>query len=260
MRTLTELKDKNIMVTGAAGGIGRAIALACAARGARLLVCGRRADALAKISGELKAAGAPAVRADVLDVRDRKAVAAWWEAVPAEFKPLYALVNNAGLARGLENVRVNDLDDWDEMVDTNVKGLFYATRTVLPSMVETGVGHIVNIGSIAGIAAYPNGAVYCATKSAVKVFGDGLRQDLADTSIRVTNIQPGTVETDFSLVRFHGDAERAKAVYQGIEALQPEDIADTVLYALESPARVQICEITVTATHQATGGVIHKRK
>ncbi len=259
MRNLTVLKNRNVLVTGAAGGIGRAIALACAARGARVLVCGRRADALEKIAAELKEAGAPAVWTGVLDVRDRGAVAAWWESVPADFKPLYALVNNAGLARGLSNVRENELDDWDEMVDTNVKGLLYMTRTVLPSLIGAGSGHIVNIGSIAGIAAYPNGAVYCASKAAVKTFSDGLRQDLADTTIRVTNIQPGTVETDFSLVRFRGDKQRAEAVYKGIDPLRPEDIADNVLYALEAPAHVQICEITVTATHQATGGVMFKR-
>lgn len=256
----TELKGRNILVTGATGGIGRAIAVACAERGARLLVCGRKAEAMDALAAELSAVGAAAVWARALDVRDRTAVATWWEAVPASFKPLYALVNNAGLARGLENVRANDMDDWDEMVDTNVKGLLYVTRTVLPGMAEAGTGHVVNIGSLAGVAAYPNGAVYCATKAAVKTFSDGLRQDLADTSIRVTNIQPGLVETGFSVVRFHGDADRAKAVYQGIEPLSAEDVAENVLFALEAPAHVQICEMTITATHQATGGVVWRKK
>lgn len=256
----TELKNRNVFVTGATGGIGRAIALACAGRGARMLVCGRREEAVKALKAELTAAGAPEVWAKPLDVRDRKAVTAWWAAVPSSFRPLYALVNNAGLARGLANVRENDLDDWDEMVDTNLKGLLYVTRAVLPGMTAEGRGHIVNIGSLAGVAAYPNGAVYCATKAAVKTFSDGLRQDLSDTKLRVTNIQPGMVETDFSVVRFHGDRERAKAVYQGIVPLSAEDIAENVLFALEAPEHVQICEMTITPTHQATGGVVHRKK
>lgn len=256
----TDLRNANVLVTGATGGIGKAIALACARRGARLLVCGRRAEALQPLESELKAAGASAVWAKPLDVRSRGDVSSWWDSVPGEFKPLYALVNNAGLARGFSNVRENELDDWDEMVDTNLKGLLYVTRTVLPGMVAAGTGHVVNIGSLAGLAAYPNGAVYCATKAAVKTFSDGIRQDLVDTAIRVTNLQPGLVETEFSVVRFHGDKDKAKAVYQGIEPLVAADIAETALFALEAPSHVQICDMTITATHQATGGVVYRKK
>jgi NADP-dependent 3-hydroxy acid dehydrogenase YdfG len=260
MWNLTPLQDKNIFVTGATSGIGRAIALACAQRGARLLVCGRRAEALHSLAIELRASGARAVWARPLDVRDRQAVLAWWAELPQEFQPVDILVNNAGLARGMANIRENHLDDWDEMIDTNLKGLLSVTQTVLGGMAARGRGHIVNLGSLAGVAAYPQGAVYCASKAAVKVFSDGLRQDLVDTAIRVTNIQPGMVETEFSQVRFHGDKDKAKAVYSGIEALSAEDIATTVLFALEAPEHVQICELTVTPTHQATGGVVYRRK
>ena len=254
-----ELNNRSILVSGATSGIGRAIAVACATRGARLLVCGRRKQELAMLETELLRAGANAVWARPLDVRRPAEIRAWWTAVPPEFKPLYGLVNNAGLARGFNNIRDDSLEDWDDMVDTNVRGLFHLTRTVLPELIVANVGHIINLGSVAGIAAYPKGAVYCATKAAVKVFSDGLRQDLVDTAIRVTNIQPGLVETEFSAVRFNGDLDKAKAVYNGIEPLLAEDIAELVLFSLQAPQHVQICELTVTATHQATGGVIHRR-
>ena len=259
MWKLNNLKGTNVLVTGATSGIGRAIALACAAEGASLVVCGRRADALHSLALELKSVGAAAVWARPLDVRSRNAVLEWWAAVPAEFRPLAVLVNNAGLARGFANVRENHSEDWDEMVDTNLKGLLYVTQAALPDLLSRDSGHIVNIGSLAGVAAYPQGAVYCATKAAVKIFTDGLRQDLADTAIRVTNIQPGMVETEFSTVRFNGDADRAKAVYRGIVPLSAEDIAATVMFALQAPPHVQICELTVTPTHQATGGVVHRK-
>jgi 3-hydroxy acid dehydrogenase/malonic semialdehyde reductase len=252
------LNNKNILVSGATSGIGRAVALAVARQGGRLVVCGRRSAELKKLEAELLQAGAAAVWAKPLDVRSQAAVAAWWEAVPVDFKPLAVLVNNAGLARGLSNIRDNDVQDWDEMIDTNIKGLLYMTRVSLPGMIQAAAGHVVNIGSLAGVAAYPKGAVYCATKAAVKVFADGLRQDLVDTPIRVTTIQPGMVETEFSVVRFHGDVDKAIAAYTGIQPLVAEDIAELVLFALQSPPHVQICELTVTPTHQATGGVVHR--
>lgn len=253
-----DLAGRTVLVTGATSGIGRAVALACAAQGARLLVCARREIELRELAGELKTAGAAAVWGAALDVRDRDAVTSWWSEVPTDFRTVAVLVNNAGLARGFSNVRDDEVDDWDEMVDTNLKGLLYVTRTVLPGMIAAGTGQVVNIGSLAGVAAYPKGAVYCATKAAVKVFSDGLRQDLVDTAIRVTNIQPGMVETEFSTVRFHGDAEKAKSVYAGIQPLVAQDIAELVLFAILAPPHVQVCELTVTPTHQATGGVVHR--
>jgi NADP-dependent 3-hydroxy acid dehydrogenase YdfG len=253
-----DISGQTVMVTGATSGIGRAVALACARRKARLLVCGRREAELRRLEAELLAAGAAGVWGAALDVRDRAVVEGWWGAVPGAYRPVRVLVNNAGLARGFDNVRDDDVDDWDEMVDTNLKGLLYVTKAVLPCMIAAGVGHVVNIGSLAGVAAYPKGAVYCATKAAVRVFSDGLRQDLVDTAVRVTNIQPGMVETEFSTVRFHGDAGRAKTVYQGIKPLVAEDIAELVLFAVEAPAHVQLAELTVMPTHQATGGVVHR--
>ena len=253
-----DLAGRTVLVTGATSGIGRAIALACAARGAKLLICGRREAELRLLEAESRAAGAAAVWTAPLDVRDRDAVASWWGEVPASFRPVDVLVNNAGLARGFSPVQQDEVDDWDEMVDTNLKGLLYVTKIVLPGMIAAQSGHVVNIGSLAGLAAYPKGAVYCATKAAVKVFSDGLRQDLVDTPIRVTNIQPGMVETSFATVRFHGDEAKAKAVYNGIQPLVAEDIACLVLFAIQAPTHVQVCEMTVTPTHQATGGVVYR--
>jgi NADP-dependent 3-hydroxy acid dehydrogenase YdfG len=253
-----ELAGRTVLVTGATSGIGRAIALICAAHGAKLLICGRREAELRLLGVELRAGGASDVWTAPLDVRDRDAVASWWGEVPASFRPVEVLVNNAGLARGFSQVQQDEVDDWDEMVDTNLKGLLYVTKTVLPGMIAAQSGHVVNIGSLAGVAAYPKGAVYCATKAAVKVFSDGLRQDLVDTPIRVTNIQPGMVETAFSTVRFRGDEARAKTVYSGIQPLVAEDIANLVLFAIQAPPHVQLCEMTVTPTHQATGGVVYR--
>ncbi|HWR28295.1 MAG TPA: SDR family NAD(P)-dependent oxidoreductase, partial [Negativicutes bacterium] len=171
------------------------------------------------------------------------------------------LINNAGGALGLEKIQEGNPDDWDIMIDTNIKGLLYLTRKVVPLMLEYQLnGHVVNIGSVAGIQAYPEGAVYCATKAAVHFISDGLRMDVVDTPIRVTNIQPGMVQTNFSRVRFHGDESKAANVYAGITPLKAEDIADLILYTVSVPAHVQICEVTVTPTHQATGRVIHKEK
>lgn len=254
----TELNGCVVMVTGATSGIGRAIALGCAREGARLLICGRRRDRLDEVAREARSLGSPGVWAQPLDVRNRPEVQAWWQGVPEEFRQVQVLVNSAGLARGLSNFRDNDADEWDEMIDTNLTGLLSVTRAILPTMVAANRGHIVNIGSLAGVAAYPKGGVYCATKAAVKTLTDGIRQDLVDTAIRVTNIQPGMVETEFSVVRFHGDQDKADGFYKGIVPLTADDIAETVLFALLAPPHVQICELTVTPTHQATGGVVYK--
>ena len=200
----------------------------------------------------------------VFDVRNRetatKAIDSLWEGSFAEggFEGVDVLINNAGLALGLEKEYQGSYNDWDTMIDTNIKGLLTMTRVVVPHMVERGCGHIINIGSVAGDAAYANGNVYCATKAAVKALSDGLRIDLAETPLRVTNVKPGLVETNFSVTRFHGDKQRADNVYNGIKPLTGDDIADVCFYAAEAPAHVQIAEVLVLATHQANGTVIHR--
>ena len=200
----------------------------------------------------------------VFDVRNReaatKAIDSLWEGSFAEggFEGVDVLINNAGLALGLEKEYQGSYNDWDTMIDTNIKGLLTMTRVVVPRMVERGCGHIINIGSVAGDAAYANGNVYCATKAAVKALSDGLRIDLAETPLRVTNVKPGLVETNFSVTRFHGDKQRADNVYNGIKPLTGDDIADVCFYAAEAPAHVQIAEVLVLATHQANGTVIHR--
>lgn len=200
----------------------------------------------------------------VFDVRNREAattaVDSLWEGSSAEggFEGVDVLINNAGLALGLEKEYQGSYNDWDTMIDTNIKGLLTMTRVVVPRMVQRGCGHIINIGSVAGDAAYANGNVYCATKAAVKALSDGLRIDLAETPLRVTNVKPGLVETNFSVTRFHGDKQRADNVYNGIKPLTGDDIADVCFYAAEAPAHVQIAEVLVLATHQANGTVIHR--
>ena len=195
----------------------------------------------------------------VFDVRDREKATKCIESLPKEWKEIDVLVNNAGLALGLEPEYEGSYDDWDTMVDTNIKGLLTMTRLVVPGMVQRDCGHIINIGSVAGDAAYANGNVYCATKAAVKAITDGLRLDVANTAIRVTNLKPGLVETNFSNVRFHGDTERAANVYKGIKPLTGDDIADVAVYAANAPAHVQIAEVLILATHQGSGSVIVRK-
>ena len=195
----------------------------------------------------------------VFDVRDREQATKCIEGLPAEWKDIDVLVNNAGLALGLEPEYEGHYDDWDIMVDTNIKGLLTMTRLVVPGMVERDRGHIINIGSVAGDAAYANGNVYCATKAAVKTITDGLRLDVANTAIRVTNLKPGLVETNFSNTRFHGDTERAANVYKGIKPLTGDDIADTAVFAANAPDHVQIAEVLILATHQGSGSVIVRK-
>ncbi len=246
------------MVTGATSGIGRATALKLANVGFRMIITARRAEALAEVADEIKAAGSE-VYTIVFDVRDREACRKAVESLPDEWKEIDLLVNNAGLALGLEPEYEGDFADWDTMIDTNIKGLLNMTRFVVPGMVERDRGHVVNIGSVAGDAAYANGNVYCATKAAVKTITDGLRLDLVNTAVRVTNIKPGLVETDFSRIRFHGDEQRAESVYKGIKSLTGDDIADVVVYASMAPAHVQIAEVLVLATHQGSGSVICRK-
>lgn len=244
------------MITGATSGIGAACARKFAGAGYRVIITARRAGQLASIAGEIeKEFGVEALPLP-FDVRDREEVKRALDSLPAAWREIDVLVNNAGLALGLEPEYAGDFNDWETMIDTNVKGLLYMTRLVVPGMVERMKGHVINIGSVAGDAAYAGGAVYCATKAAVKILSDGLRIDLAHTPVRVTNLKPGLVETNFSNVRFHGDTERASNVYKGIQPLTGDDIADVALYAAQAPAHVQIAEVLILATHQASGSVI----
>lgn len=247
--------NKIVLITGATSGIGLACAQKFAANGDKLILTGRNAQRLAEICSELKALGTQ-VFTLIFDVRDKDAAQKSIEQLPAEWQNIDVLVNNAGLALGLEPEYEGCFDDWETMIDTNIKGLLTMTRLVVPGMVARNSGHIINIGSVAGDAAYAGGNVYCATKAAVKALSDGLRIDVANTAIRVTNLKPGLVETNFSNVRFHGDTDRAANVYKGIKPLTGDDIADVAVYAANAPAHVQIAEVLILATHQASGSVI----
>ena len=248
---------KIALITGATSGIGEGCARAFARSGYDLILTGRRKELLCQLCDNLRASGAEVVSL-VFDVRDRKATEAALSSLQGRWRDIDVLVNNAGLALGLDKEYEGNLDDWETMIDTNIKGLLTMTRLIVPRMVERNRGHVINIGSVAGDAAYAGGSVYCATKSAVKAVTDGLRIDVDHTAVRVTNIKPGLVETNFSRVRFHGDNDRADSVYKGIEPLTGDDIADVVLYAANAPEHVQIAEVLVLATHQANGTVIHR--
>ena len=252
------LKGKIVFVTGASSGIGAATALAFAAEGARLLLAARRADKLAAVAAEALKRGAEAVHTISLDVRDRKAVEQALGALPAEWAEIDVLVNNAGLSRGLEKLYLGNVEDWEEMLDTNVKGLLYVTRSVVPGMVERGRGHVVNLGSTAGEMTYPGGAVYCASKAAERAINDGLRQDVLGTPIRVTTVDPGMVETEFSIVRFHGDSERAANFYKGFKTLTAEDVAEVIVWAASRPAHVNIARVLLTPVQQANSMMVHR--
>jgi NADP-dependent 3-hydroxy acid dehydrogenase YdfG len=253
------LKGKLVFVTGASSGIGAATALAFAAEGARLLLAARRADKLAEVASAALDRGADAVHTIVLDVRSREAVQQAIEALPPAWSAIDILVNNAGLSRGLEKLYEGCIDDWEEMIDTNVKGLLYVTRAVVPGMVERGRGHVINLGSIAGEMTYPGGAVYCATKAAERSINDGLRQDVLGTPIRVTTVDPGMVETEFSKVRFHGDRERAAKVYSGIKPLKAEDVAEVIVWAASRPEHVNIARVLLTPVQQANSLLNHRK-
>lgn len=249
---------KTILITGATSGIGLGCARKFADNGDRLILTGRNQAKLEAIRQELETKGTEVLTLN-FDVRDRQKAIAAIEGLPAEWSQIDVLVNNAGLALGLEPEYEGNLDEWETMVDTNIKGLLTMTRLVVPQMVARNSGHIINIGSVAGDAAYAGGNVYCATKAAVKALSDGLRIDVAQTAVRVTNLKPGLVETNFSNVRFHGDTERAAKLYQGIVPLTGDDIADVAVYAANAPAHVQIAEVLILATHQASGSVIVRK-
>lgn len=246
---------KIALITGATSGIGEGCARRFARGGYDLIITGRNTGKLEILKKELETEGVK-VLALAFDVRNREAARKAVDYIPHDWRNIDVLINNAGLARGLEPEYQGSFEDWDQMIDTNIKGLLHVTRMVVPAMVARNRGHVINIGSVAGDAAYANGNVYCATKAAVKTITDGLRIDLAHTAVRVTNVKPGLVETNFSVVRFHGDKERADNVYKGIQPLTGDDIADVVLYAANAPEHVQIAEVLVLATHQANGSTI----
>ncbi|MGI6243964.1 MAG: SDR family oxidoreductase [Prevotella sp.] len=241
-----------VLITGATSGIGEACARKFAQGGYRLIITGRRADKLEALKESLDTE----VLTLCFDVRDREAATEAMTHLPEDWQVIDVLINNAGLAQGLEPEYEGDPEDWDRMIDTNVKGLLNMTRLVVPDMVKRNHGHVINVGSVAGDAAYAGGNVYCATKAAVKAITDGLRIDVAKSAVRVTNLKPGLVETNFSNVRFHGDNDRAENVYKGITPLTGEDIADVAFYAASAPEHVQIAEVLILATHQASGSYI----
>ncbi|HEL2651394.1 SDR family NAD(P)-dependent oxidoreductase [Streptococcus suis] len=249
---------RNVLITGASSGIGKAIAYVFAANGDNIIITGRRLDKLEEIKQDIEKQYHVKVSVHSFDVTNMEQTIVNCQKILEEVGQIHILVNNAGLALGLDKFQDYDLTDMMTMIDTNIKGLLTVTRQLLPQMVENNEGHIINIGSTAGIYAYAGAAVYAATKSAVKVLSDGIRIDTIDKNIKVTTLQPGIVETDFSQVRFHGDKERAATVYQGIDALQANDIASCTLFVANQPAHVQISDMTIMATKQATGFTIHR--
>ena len=252
------MEKKIVMVTGATSGIGEACARKFARGGYNVIITGRRKEKLDTLSRELENMGAE-VLAMEFDVRERASARKAVDFLKGKWANINVLINNAGLALGLDKEYEGSFEDWDTMIDTNIKGLLNMTRFVVPGMVERNEGHIINIGSVAGDAAYANGNVYCATKAAVKALSDGLRIDVAESNVRVTNLKPGLVQTNFSNVRFHGDDARAESVYKGVKPLTGDDIADVAFYAASAPAHVQIAEVLILATHQANGSVIVRK-
>jgi len=256
---MIKIKGKTVIVTGASSGFGKAIAESFAKAGARLIISARRIDRIKKLAAELKKKYKAEVLALELDVRKKSAVFNAIKNLTAKWNNIDILVNNAGLSRGLDPIQDGSIQDWEEMIDTNIKGLLYVTRAVLPGMVKRNSGHIINIGSIAGHEVYPKGNVYCASKHAVDAITKGIRMDVVDTDIRVTTIDPGLAETEFSIVRFRGNVNKAKTVYNGIDALRAEDIADAALYAASRPLRVNIAEIIILPNNQASAAVVHRK-
>jgi len=252
------LDNRVVFITGASAGIGAACAHAFAAEGARLLLAARRVERLTAMEADLRKAGAKAVHSFQLDVENRSAVESSLSALPEDWRAIDVLVNNAGLSRGLDKLWEGKTEDWEDMIDTNIKGLLWVTRAVVRGMVQRGRGHIVNLSSTAAELAYPGGNVYCGTKAAVRLINDGLRQDLMGTPVRVTSIAPGMVETEFSEVRFRGDKERAGKVYQNITPLTAEDVADAVVWATTRPAHVNIAHLLMTTIDQANSLVFHR--
>lgn len=253
------MEKKIVLITGASSGIGEGCARKFAMNGYRLILNGRNVEKLNVVKKELE----EKYQADVIllpfDVRNRQAAQTALHSLPAEWEEIDVLINNAGLVIGVDKEHEGNLDEWDIVIDTNVKALLAMTRFVVPGMVQRGRGQVINLGSIAGDYAYPGGSVYCACKAAVKALSDGLRIDLVDTPIRVTNVKPGLVETNFSVVRFRGDQHTADKVYKGIQPLTGDDVAEVVYFAAAVPEHIQIAEVLVMPTHQATGTITYKQ-
>jgi serine 3-dehydrogenase len=255
---MTTLEKSTVLITGASSGIGMSCAVKFAEAGARLILVARRKERLASLAGRLKKLHGTESLVLALDVRERKAVVKKLSKLATGWKDIDVLVNNAGLSRGLDKLYQGSFEDWEEMLDTNVKGLLYVSRTVIPGMVARGAGTIINIGSIAGHEVYPGGNVYCASKHAVDALTKGLRLDLVDTPLRVCTVDPGLVETEFSTVRFHGDTHRAKQTYQNMTPLTPDDVADAVLFCATRPSHVQLAEIIILPPAQASTSLVHR--
>jgi serine 3-dehydrogenase len=249
---MKDLKDKTVFITGASSGIGKACAARFADAGANLLLAARRIDRVKKLSEELRKQYKIKTKEIKLDVRNYNEVTETISSLDEQWKKIDILINNAGLARGFDKIHEGKIEDWDEMIDTNIKGLLFVTRRVLPLMVERQKGHIINIGSIAGHETYPSGNVYAATKFAVNALSKSIRMDALDKEIKVTSIDPGLVETEFSLVRFSGDEKRAKSVYKGLTPLTANDIAETILFCATRPDNVNINEMIITPLAQAS--------
>jgi 3-hydroxy acid dehydrogenase/malonic semialdehyde reductase len=256
---MISLKNQIVLITGASSGIGHACAKVFAGAGVKLILAARRLDKLQQLAKALSQEFGVDTYLLQLDVRDRLAVESAITSLPPAWSAIDILINNAGLSRGLDKLHEGDYQDWEEMIDTNIKGLLYLTRYVVPGMVKRGCGHVVNLGSIAGHQTYPGGNVYCGTKAAVKAISEGLKQDLLGTPVRVTSVDPGMVETEFSEVRFHGDTERAKKVYQGVNPLTPEDIADVIFFCVTRSPHVNINEVILMPVDQASATLVNRR-
>lgn len=257
---MVSLKDKIVFITGASSGIGAACAKSFAELGAKLILSARRIEKVESLANELNNEFNTESYCFQLDVRNQNDVEESLNSLPMEWLNVDILVNNAGLARGFELFYEDEIQNWEEMIDTNIKGLLYVTRAIVPGMVERESGQVINIGSIAGKQAYPKGGVYCATKFAVDAISQSLRMDTVDKNIRVSNICPGAVETEFSNIRFHGDEIKADNVYKGLKPLVAEDIADNVIYCATRPPHVNIDEIVVKCQQQASPFVTYRKE
>jgi serine 3-dehydrogenase len=256
---MVSVKDQIVLITGASSGIGEACARVFAQAGAKLILAARRQERLEQLASKLSKEYACELHLMSLDVCDRSAVQSALDNLPASWSAVDILINNAGLSRGLDKLHEASIEDWEEMIDTNIKGLLYMTRSLVPGMVSRGKGHVINIGSIAGYQTYPGGSVYCATKAAVKSISEGLKQDLLGTPVRVTSVDPGMVETEFSDVRFHGDTERAKKVYQGLTPLTPDDISDVVFFCATRSPHVNINQVILMPVDQASTILVNRK-
>ncbi|MEH2159552.1 MAG: SDR family oxidoreductase [Nostoc sp.] len=256
---MTSLENQIILITGASSGIGTACARIFADAGAKLILAARRLERLQQLGDALNQEFGSEIHLLELDVRDRNAVESAISTLPSAWSNIDILINNAGLSRGLDKLHEGSFQDWEDMIDTNVKGLLYVSRYVVPGMVSRDRGHVVNLGSIAGHQTYPGGNVYCATKAAVRAISEGLKQDLLGTQVRVTSVDPGMVETEFSEVRFHGDAERANKVYQGVKPLTADDVADVIFFCVTRSPHVNINEVVLMPVDQASATLVNRR-